>query len=142
MHYGSHFSDQESELHSSTQQKLPRVCDNSRLLKKQLMEEHQALELERRHLSELQLVPKAISHHQQYFGYSMDEFKLSEVRAEQTEFPSADGFNYLLDVLNNGSNKNVRRINTKHNDQESSQGLNLPDSPFTTPIGSGISTVT
>ncbi|KAL7216408.1 hypothetical protein ACSBR1_028364 [Camellia fascicularis] len=118
MYYGSHFSDQESELHSSTQQKLPRVCDNSRLLKKQLMEEHQALELERRHLSELQLVPKAISHHQQYFGYSMDEFKLSEARAEQTEFPSADGFNYLLDVLNNGSNENVRRINTKYNDQE------------------------
>jgi hypothetical protein len=42
------------------------------------MEEHeQALEFERRHLSELQLTPKHLSHHP-YFGYSMNELKLSE----------------------------------------------------------------
>lgn len=35
-------------------------------------------------------------------------------------FPLAEQFNYLLDVLNNGStsDENVRRINTKYNDQE------------------------
>ncbi|GMP53715.1 hypothetical protein CsSME_00019100 [Camellia sinensis var. sinensis] len=123
------------------------------------MEEHeQALELEGRHFSELQLAPKAMNHHHQYFGYPMDELKLSEgfstvtcnhyyyyviylytkssfvypscffpfspfdasARAEQSEFQSADGFNYLLDVLNNGSttDDNVRHINTNYNDQE------------------------
>ncbi|GMP53713.1 hypothetical protein CsSME_00019100 [Camellia sinensis var. sinensis] len=140
MYCGSHFFDPECELHS-----MPRVCDNSRLLKKHLMEEHeQALELEGRHFSELQLAPKAMNHHHQYFGYPMDELKLSEARAEQSEFQSADGFNYLLDVLNNGSttDDNVRHINTNYNDQESGQGLNLPDSPFAPPIGSSISTVT
>uniref|UniRef100_A0A5B7A079 Zinc finger CCCH domain-containing protein 18 n=2 Tax=Davidia involucrata TaxID=16924 RepID=A0A5B7A079_DAVIN len=138
MFYGSHFLDAESELHS-----MPRGCDNSRLLRKQLMEEHeQALELERRRLLELQLVPKAMNHHP-YFGYSMDDLKLSEACAEQAEFPSAERFNYLLDVLNNGSisEDKVRHISTNYNEQDSSQGLDLPDSPFASPIGSSISTV-
>lgn len=53
---------------------VPRACDNSRLLRKQqLMEEHeQALELERRRLSELHFTAKTAH---PYFGYSMDEFK-------------------------------------------------------------------
>jgi hypothetical protein len=42
------------------------------------MEEHeQALELERRRLSEFQLAPKPLARHA-YHGHSMDEFKLSE----------------------------------------------------------------
>ncbi|KAM7492403.1 hypothetical protein LguiA_035324 [Lonicera macranthoides] len=137
--YGSQFLDAESELHS-----MPGICENSRLLRKQFLEEHeQALELEKRRLSELEIAAaKPLSHHS-YFGYSLDELKRSEAHAEQTEFPSAERFNYLLDVLNNGSTSDdkVRHINTKYNDQESSQGLNLPDSPFASPIGSGISTV-
>lgn len=57
---------------------MVRVCDNSRLLRRQLIEEHeQALELEWGHLSELQLTPKPLSRHP-YFGYSMDELKFSE----------------------------------------------------------------
>uniref|UniRef100_A0A5B7C8Q2 Zinc finger CCCH domain-containing protein 18 n=1 Tax=Davidia involucrata TaxID=16924 RepID=A0A5B7C8Q2_DAVIN len=138
MFYDSHFLDAESELYS-----MPRVCDNSRILRKQLMEEHkQALELERRRLLELQLAPKTMNHYP-YFGCSMDDLKLSEVRAEQAEFPSAEGFNYLLDVLNNGSTSKdkVRHTSTNYNDPNSSQGLDLPDSPFASPIGSGISTV-
>lgn len=135
MFYSPHFVDGDSELNS-----MVRISDNSRLLRKQLMEEHeQALEFERRHLSELQLTPKHLSHHP-YFGYSMNELKLSE---EQAEFPSAERFNYLLDVLNNGSTSEdkVRHINTNCNDQDSIQGLNLPESPFASAIGSGISTV-
>jgi hypothetical protein len=40
--------------------------------------------------------------------------------AEQAEFPSAEQFNYLLDVLNNGSasEDNRRHINTNYNDQD------------------------
>lgn len=125
---------------------------------------------------------------------------------EQAEFPSAEHFNYLLDVLNNGSTSEdkLRHISTKYNDQDrykvicifvllldlnindknhwkvetmhkpsifavegldqvsfaheniywfliwifwllvltcNSQGLNLPESPFASAIGSGISTV-
>lgn len=78
--------------------------------------------------------------HQSYFGYSLDELKNSEASAEQAEFPSAEHFNYLQDVLNNGSTSEdkVRHINTKSCYQESSQGLNLLDSPFASPIASGI----
>ena len=41
-------------------------------------------------------------------------------RAEQAEFPSAERFNYLLDVLNNGSTSEdkVRHKNTNYNDQD------------------------
>lgn len=51
---------------------MPRVCDNSRLLRKQqFIEEHEeALELERRRFSELQLAPKHLNHNQLYLGYS------------------------------------------------------------------------
>ncbi|KAK2995648.1 hypothetical protein RJ640_013605 [Escallonia rubra] len=133
MVYGSRVLDAETELHAVT-----RVCDDPRLIRKQLIEGHeQALEFERRRLSELQLAAKPLNS-QPHFGYSFDELKLSE---GQPEFPSAERFNYLLDVLNNGSTseEKVWRINTTCNDQESSQGLNLPDSPFSA-IGSGIST--
>ncbi|GAY53118.1 hypothetical protein CUMW_146960 [Citrus unshiu] len=133
-----HFTDGDTELHT-----MPRVCNNSRLLRKQLMEEHeQAIELERRRLSEMQLACKPMNHHS-YFGYSMDELQVSEAPAEQGDFPSAERFNYLLDVLNNGSTSEdqVSHISTHYNDQDSSQGLNLPESPFASPIGSGISTV-
>ncbi|KAJ9686868.1 hypothetical protein PVL29_015638 [Vitis rotundifolia] len=135
MYYSPHFIDGDSELQS-----IPRVCDNSRLLRKQqLMEEHeQALELERRRLSELQLTPKSTH---PYFGYSMDEFKQHSdaAHAEQAEFPSAERLNYLLEVLNNGSTSEDR--STNYNEQES-QGLNLPESPFASPIRNSISTVT
>lgn len=109
------------------------------------MEEHeQALELERRRLSELQLTPKTAH---PYFGYSMDEFKQhsdglsyllkiddvffftifffdfiffvalkAAAHAEQAEFPSAERLNYLLEVLNNGSTSEDR--STNYNEQE------------------------
>ncbi|KAM7498418.1 hypothetical protein LguiA_022832 [Lonicera macranthoides] len=139
MCYASQFLDAETELHS-----MPRVCENSRLLRKQLIEEHeQLLEFESRRFSELHLAAKPLNDHS-YFGYTMDDFKPSEAQAEQVAFPSAEQFNYLLDVLNNGStsDENVRRINTRYNDQESGQGVHLPDSPFASPIASGIPTAT
>ncbi|XP_043691608.1 zinc finger CCCH domain-containing protein 18-like isoform X2 [Telopea speciosissima] len=135
-YYPSHFLEMDPELQS-----MPRICDNSRLIRKQLMEEHeQALELERRRLTELQLAPKQLT--QPYFGYTMDELKLSEACADHNEFPSADRFNYLLDVLNNGSTSDdkTRHTSSIYTDQES-QGINLPESPFASPIPSSISTV-
>ncbi|KAK6918750.1 RNA recognition motif domain [Dillenia turbinata] len=141
--YGQHLIDMDSEFHSMP---MPRVCDNSRLLRKKLMEEHeQALELERRRLMELQMASKPLSH-LSYLGYSMDELKFFEAAcAEQTEFPSAEGCNYLPDVLNSGSTskEHARFMSNTYDDQDSNQALNLPESPFAspTPIGSSISTV-
>ncbi|KAJ4730202.1 zinc finger CCCH domain-containing protein 18 [Melia azedarach] len=139
MFYSPHFAEGDTELHSIT-----RGCDSSRLLRKQqlLEEQEQVVQLERRRFSEMQLAPKPLNNHS-YFGYSMDELKLSEAGAEQAEFPSAVRFNYLLDVLNNGSTseEKVRHISTHYNDQDSQGGLNLPESPFASAIGSSISTV-
>ncbi|XP_077216113.1 zinc finger CCCH domain-containing protein 18-like isoform X2 [Tasmannia lanceolata] len=76
IYYPSHFLDMDPELHS-----MPRFCDNSRLLRKQLMDEHeQTLELERRRFSELQLAPKP--HIQPYFSHPMEDLKLLEAAKE------------------------------------------------------------
>ncbi|XWS36693.1 hypothetical protein CRYUN_Cryun20dG0107400 [Craigia yunnanensis] len=139
MYYSPHFMDGDTELQS-----MPRVFDNSRLFRKQFTEDHeQALEFERRRFSELQLPPKQHLTNHSYFGCSMDELKHADACAEKADFPSAERFNYLLDVLNTGSTseEKVRHISTNYSDQDSSQGLNLPESPFASPIGSGISTV-
>ena len=47
--------------------------------------------------------------------------------AEQAEFPSAERFKYLLDVLNNGSTSEdkVRHINTNCNDQDRYENIVL-----------------
>ncbi|XP_068669293.1 zinc finger CCCH domain-containing protein 18-like isoform X3 [Aristolochia californica] len=140
MYYPHHFLEMESQLHSS-EWTVHRASDNSRLIRKQLIEEHeQAMELERRRLSDLQLAPKPVTQ-QPYFNYPpIHDFKFTE---DLNDFSSADRFSYLLDVLNNGStndDKN-RHINNNYNDQDSSQGINLPESPFASPIASSISTV-
>ncbi|XP_062169153.1 zinc finger CCCH domain-containing protein 18-like isoform X4 [Alnus glutinosa] len=136
MYYSSHYADMDSELHA-----MARGCETSRLLRKQLMEDQeQVLELERRRLAELQLARKHPAS-QPYFGYSSDGFKVSHVPADPFDFPSAERFNYLLDVLNSGSaSDDNRHIDTSHTDPES-QTLNLPESPFASAIASGISTV-
>ncbi|KAJ6710709.1 TRANSCRIPTION FACTOR C3H FAMILY-RELATED [Salix koriyanagi] len=115
----------DSELHLA-----PRVCDDSRSIRKQLMEGYdQEIEFERLRLLEFHFAPKPLNRHS-FLGHSMDELKLSE---EQAEFSSAEHFNYWLDdVLNNVSSCS---------DQDSIQGANLPDSPFSSAIRSGISTV-
>ncbi|KAB5569591.1 hypothetical protein DKX38_003384 [Salix brachista] len=124
IYYSDHFMDGDSELHLA-----PRVCDDSRSLRKQLMEGHdQEIEFERMRLLEFHFAPKPLNRHS-FLGHSMDELKLSE---EQAEFSSAEHFNYWFDVLNNVSSCS---------DQDSIQGANLPESPFSSAIGSGISTV-
>lgn len=56
---------------------VPRICDNSRLLRKQFIEEHeQVFELERRRLSELHLVSKTLNH--PYAIYPMEDLKVAE----------------------------------------------------------------
>ncbi|KAF2292401.1 hypothetical protein GH714_021939 [Hevea brasiliensis] len=115
IYYGPHFIDGDSELHSMT-----KVYGNSRIIRKQLMDEQEhALELETRRLSELNLGSKSLNHNS-YFGSLMDELKLSEAPAEQAEFPSAERFNYFLDVLNNGSSseEKLKHTSTNYGDQD------------------------
>ncbi|GAV86841.1 RRM_6 domain-containing protein [Cephalotus follicularis] len=133
-YYTPHYVDMDSEIHS-----LPRGYETSKLLRKQLMEQHeQTLELERRHLAEMQLARKPLAN-DSYFGYSMDGLKVSE---DHLNFPSAERFSYLLDVLNNGSSTDdkIRHTDTTCTDQES-EVLNLPESPFASAIASSISMV-
>ncbi|XP_057966324.1 zinc finger CCCH domain-containing protein 18-like isoform X2 [Malania oleifera] len=133
--YFSDFLEMDSELHS-----MPRGYETSRLMKRQLMEEHeQALELERRRLSALQLAQKPAAN-QPNFANSMNELKISE---DHSRFPSAQRYNYLLDVLSDGTPSNEKTKNPPDNksDQESGQGLDLPESPFASQIASSISTV-
>ncbi|XP_031378044.1 zinc finger CCCH domain-containing protein 18 isoform X3 [Punica granatum] len=101
-----------------------------------LLEEcEHALELERRRLAELQVAPKS-SPQYPYFGYPTEYFNPSEAREQPSEYASVDRINYLFDVVNNGSSSKDNVLNC--NDQDSIQGINLPESPF----ASGISTVT
>ncbi|KAF5812196.1 putative transcription factor C3H family [Helianthus annuus] len=83
----------------------------------------------------------SINNQWQSCGTSLEDLMVSEgnAHAQQMEFPR---FNCFLDVLNNGNTgeQKVRQIKTKYNEQESSQGLNLPDSPFASGLGGEIST--
>ncbi|CAI0378028.1 unnamed protein product [Linum tenue] len=142
-YHNSHYIDGDSELGYPS--------FSSRLMRRQLIEEQeQALEFERRRLSEMQLTStKTALNHRSFFGYSMvDELKLPEGTSEAGDFPSAERLNYLLDVL---SEDKVRNASGNYHEQDSNNvngnggggghGLNLPESPFAAPIGSGISTV-
>ncbi|XP_026392867.1 zinc finger CCCH domain-containing protein 18-like isoform X1 [Papaver somniferum] len=135
--YFPNFLDMDHEL---------QAIEHSRLLRKQMIleEQEQALEYERRRLAEFQVATKPLAH-TPYFGYTNDELRFSEACADHNDFQSANRFGYMLDMLQNGSTSddNARHSNNNYTDQESQGGLNLPESPFATPIpASGISTAT
>ncbi|XXG46439.1 hypothetical protein AAC387_Pa02g1287 [Persea americana] len=128
--YYPHFLDMDPELHS-----MPR--DNSRLLGNKLIEEQEkAIEFDQRRLSEFQLTPKPLG--QGNLVNPMQELKLAGVHADHNDLYTSNRFNYLFDALNIGSTSDDKTKNTGSNysDQESSQGLNLPESPFASPIAS------
>lgn len=57
---------------------VPRSCDNSRFLRKEVIQEYEtALELERRRFAEFHIAPKALAR-PLYFGHSTDQFNPSE----------------------------------------------------------------
>lgn len=135
MYFPSHYIDMDSELNL-----MARGSETSRLLRKQFIEDQeQSLEHERKRLAELQLVRRPLGN-QPCFGYCIDDLKVSE---DHSKFPSAEQFNYLLDVLNSNSISDDKSMPAGSNyaEHESSQGLNLPESPFASPMASSISTV-
>lgn len=115
---------------------MPR-CEAPRFLRRQLMEEQeQALEMERIRLSELQR--KSIMN-RQFMGYGMGELNALE---DQSKIPSAEQYQYMLDVFNNCriSDDRSKHLGNDYTDQES-QGIDLPESPFAPTMGNGISAV-
>uniref|UniRef100_A0A1D1YTI7 Zinc finger CCCH domain-containing protein 18 n=1 Tax=Anthurium amnicola TaxID=1678845 RepID=A0A1D1YTI7_9ARAE len=127
--YHPSYFEMDSELYS-----MSRFCNNSRFLRKQLLEEQdQALELQRMRLSEFHFAPNPLIQ-QPFYDYSMKELKVP-----------GDHFSYQTDVLSNGSTSGDKARqsgnNTSCGDQES-LGLCLPDSPFaSTSVANSISTV-
>lgn len=121
---------------------LPR-CDAPRFHRRQRMEEQeQALDMERRRLSELQIERKNFINWQ-LIGYGMEELYGLE---DHSNVPNAEQYQYLLDVFNDCSISDDRSrypgidYNYNYNNQES-RWIDLPESPFTPAMGSGISTV-
>ncbi|XP_071726013.1 zinc finger CCCH domain-containing protein 18-like [Rutidosis leptorrhynchoides] len=139
MYHNSHCQDSDFGPQS-----MPRSCDNLRFIKKQFIQEQDpTFEFERR-FSDMHLTADPRNQLQR-FGSSLEELMLSEGndRAQQMEFPSTEQFDYLLDIFNNSgaSEENIRQINTKYNEESSQGGVNLPDSPFASPLAGEISTV-
>ncbi|XP_058218886.1 zinc finger CCCH domain-containing protein 18-like isoform X5 [Rhododendron vialii] len=137
MSQNSLYFDMDSEIH-------PR-WESSRLMREPFMDENEhGLEVQTRRLSGLQLSRRPLANQESYFGYSMDELKASEgliYSEDHSKFSSAERFNHLLDVhCEPTSDDDPKLIRTIHTDQES-QGVNLPESPFASPIVSSISTV-
>ncbi|CAA6657283.1 unnamed protein product [Spirodela intermedia] len=114
MHHAPQYLEIDSELYP-----ISRFCNNARLLKKQLLEEHdQALELE--------------SLRYPSCGCPRD-------------FTSVDHFSYQPDLMNDSSTNDGRYrnpTNTNSYSDQDSLGLSLPDSPFASAsVANSISTV-
>lgn len=122
--YSPHFVDMDSELSP-----VPRSCGDHRSFRRQLIEEQeQALELQRRSLAQLQFVQKPITT-SPHFGFSLDESRISD---DHFNFQLAEeSFSYPL-------HDQSRHRDTNFSDEDSNQGLNLPDSPFSFPTDSGM----
>ncbi|KAL7088060.1 hypothetical protein ACP275_13G106000 [Erythranthe tilingii] len=112
--------------------------DRSGMFRRQLRKvEEYALDREAmQRLSQLQLADRLVSN-PSCFGYSINQPRLPEV-------PSVDRFSYLFDCLKIGStsnNTNPKYTVNNCGDQESAQGISLPENPFASAAGSSISAV-
>ncbi|XP_074290956.1 zinc finger CCCH domain-containing protein 18-like isoform X1 [Silene latifolia] len=126
MHYRGNYLDLDHEFHPMA----------PRFLRRQLMEQQeQALEMERRRLSELQFGRKNMQN-RQFIGYGMEEQQSLE---DAPIFSSVQQYRQLFDAINNGSAADDRskHLSTDFTEQES-QGINLPENPFASAIGSSI----
>ncbi|XP_010907626.1 zinc finger CCCH domain-containing protein 18 isoform X1 [Elaeis guineensis] len=133
--YHPHYVEMDPVLHA-----MQRESGRSRLIRRQQMEEQEKLaELERRHLSELNL---AIKPHSQFSYLSkMEAFEVSE---GQNNFLMADHFSHMLDALNNESTSDnkSKHLSNGNGEQGSSSQIDLPESPFASPpVESSISAV-
>ncbi|KAK7276921.1 hypothetical protein RIF29_18070 [Crotalaria pallida] len=118
-----HYVDMDSEFPL-----ISRSCGNHRFLARQLIGDEEQNFLQRRRLAELQFAQKSWPATPQ-LSFSMDGLRVSDEDA--SNFQPAEPFIYAL-------NEKPNHTDTSLSDENSSQGLNLPDSPFAFPIENGI----
>ncbi|XP_051125105.1 zinc finger CCCH domain-containing protein 18-like [Andrographis paniculata] len=132
-YYNPHRIDFEQELQAVG-------WEPSRLFRRQQQRDEleHALELETMRLSQLNMRSKPFA-----AQATLPDVYSSQTRAVQSNFPSAERYNYLLDVLNSSSTRDDHPEYPANTcgDQENAQGLNLPDSPFAPAVASSISAV-
>ncbi|KAJ7960879.1 Zinc finger CCCH domain-containing protein 18 [Quillaja saponaria] len=123
--YSARYFDMQSELIS-----MSRDYETSNYLERQHLEEQeQAFEFDRRRLAALQLARKSLPV-PPCFDYSLDGLKISDHFKSQP-----------AECLGSKPYEKPRLAGTSYTAQDSSQGLNLPDNPFASPVASGISSV-
>ncbi|KAG4923807.1 hypothetical protein AAZX31_18G077800 [Glycine max] len=122
-YYSPHYVDIDTEPTS-----IPRSFRNPRFLRRLLIEkqEEAAFEFQRRRFAELQMAQKSLST-SPHLGFNTDGFKVSD---EHFNVQSAESHSHAL-------NDKAGYTDNNCTDEDSNQGLNLPDSPFAFPVDSG-----
>ncbi|XP_020203573.1 zinc finger CCCH domain-containing protein 18 isoform X2 [Cajanus cajan] len=129
VYYSPHYVDIETEATSKFL--APRSCRNPRFLRRVLIEQQEeaAFEFQRR-FAELQLAQKSLST-PPHLGCNTNGLRVSD-----------DHFN--VQPIESHSHAPIDKAgytDVNYTDEDSNQGLNLPDSPFSFPVDSGISAV-
>ncbi|XP_059077374.1 zinc finger CCCH domain-containing protein 18-like isoform X1 [Cryptomeria japonica] len=134
-----------------------RLVESSEMVRRQMEEQEQAVELESLHFADLnlgdtqrnqggsQLSMPLVQQNHFSKGFSSGLFnadqyaKASEVDADLNGFdPTLDQFSYVLDVLDSEHTNEVETKSKTDADDECNSGHNLPDSPFS--VFNGIKT--
>ncbi|KAK2441022.1 zinc finger CCCH domain-containing protein [Trifolium repens] len=123
--YSPRYVDIDAEIASS-----PRNCGNPRYLRRLLEEQDRIFELERRRLAVLQISQKSLST-PPHFGINMNGSRISN---DHFNVQPTESFSY-------SRNDRAEYTNANNSDEESSEGLNLPDSPFSYRVDTGISAI-
>ncbi|KAL3036000.1 hypothetical protein AAZX31_02G280200 [Glycine max] len=121
--YSPHYLDMDAELNS-----IPRSFGSHGSIRRHLQlieqeEQEQALERQRS-LAQLHFAQKSFFS-SPHFGFSMDESRISD---DHFNFqPAEESFSFPLHVKS-------RHTDSNYSDEDSNEGLNLPDSPFAFPL--------
>ncbi|XP_017434382.1 zinc finger CCCH domain-containing protein 18 isoform X2 [Vigna angularis] len=127
------YSSLEPRFHVSVQSDIfPRGCSNPRLLRSLIIEQQEeaAFEFHRRRFAELQLAQKSFTT-SPHLGFNTGVAKASN---DLFNVHSAESQNHVV-------NDKSGYMDNNYTAEDSNQGLNLPDSPFSFPVDSGISAV-
>ncbi|KAK1291839.1 Zinc finger CCCH domain-containing protein 18 [Acorus calamus] len=132
--YCPHYLDMASDLPA-----MSRVADGPRFLRKQIFDDQElSLEFERRRMAQLQLLSKQQAQQPFYAQASpVEELNLQE---GQNEVQSSNGY-YLFDAINCATTNDIKFNSSNFSDQDSSQAVNLPESPFASTMGSSTTVV-
>ncbi|RYR79816.1 hypothetical protein Ahy_A01g004620 [Arachis hypogaea] len=111
---------------------VPRRCGNPQGLRRFLIEEQEhALEFQRRRVAELQLGRKWMSN-SPHFGFDMEELKVPDDHFNHQSTGSSSSYAST-------DKSGYTKTEPNYTDQDSCEGLNLPESPFAFPVDNEIS---